>query len=214
MGTAFGIDRGRPFLRDATVNEKKRLRDEATKRILGISPEQRIVLDAQIATHVTHTPFWTAAEIVMGYVAYDDEVDLQAVFRAAHREGKSIALPRIAEGSETMEFRRVTEYPASLERNRRGFLQPLSTAPRVSAGPGTLMLVPGRLFDRGGFRVGRGGGFYDRYLRTLPTGVVTVGVGYATQLVHAVPFDNSDMPVQIVVTDNESCFCRRPDENV
>lgn len=146
----------------------------------------------------------------MGYMALDDEVDLQAVFRTAHREGKAIALPRIEVDSETMEFRQVEEYPASLERNSRGFLQPTTDAPVVSATPGALVLVPGRLFDRSGYRIGRGGGFYDRYLANAPSAVVTVGIGYAVQLVHSVPHGESDVPVQIVVTDNESCFCRRP----
>jgi 5-formyltetrahydrofolate cyclo-ligase len=195
------------------VNDKHQLREEVAQRIRAIAPEQRIILDAQIATHVTHTPFWASAEIVLGYMALDDEVDLQAVFRTAHREGKGIALPRIEEGSETMEFRRIDEYPTSLERNPRGFLQPAAEAPVVELSPGALILVPGRLFDRNGYRVGRGGGFYDRYLAEASSGVVTVGIGYAVQLLQAVPHGNSDVPVQIVVTDNESCFCRRPHEN-
>lgn len=195
------------------MNDKQRLREHAAKRIGEIAPEQRIILDAQIATHITHTPFWSAAQTVMGYVALDDEVDLQAVFRTAHREGKSIALPRIETDSETMEFRVVREYPAGLERNRRGFLQPTAAAPPISATSGTLVLVPGRVFDRSGFRIGRGGGFYDRFMVELPAGVITVGVGYAIQLVPSVSHGTSDIPVQIVVTDNESCFCRRPDEN-
>ncbi|MFO8042657.1 MAG: 5-formyltetrahydrofolate cyclo-ligase [Alkalispirochaeta sp.] len=195
------------------MNDKQHLRDHATKQIGEIAPEQRIILDAQIATHITHTPFWAAAQTVMGYVALDDEVDLQAVFRTAHREGKSIALPRIETHSESMEFRVVHEYPVGLERNRRGFLQPTPAAPPISAASGTLVLVPGRVFDRSGFRIGRGGGFYDRFLAHLPPGVITVGVGYANQLVPSVPHNASDVPVQIVVTDNESCFCRRPDEN-
>lgn len=195
------------------MNDKQQLRDRVTEKIGEIAPEQRIILDAQIATHITHTPFWSGAQTVMGYVALDDEVDLQAVFRTAHREGKAIALPRIETDSETMEFRMVQEYPATLERNRRGFLQPAAAAPLIPATSGTLVLVPGRVFDRNGFRIGRGGGFYDRFLMQLPPGVVTVGVGYAAQLVPSVPHDDSDVPVQIVVTDNESCFCRRPNEN-
>jgi len=195
------------------VNEKEQLRVDATRRIQEIPPEQRIVLDAQIATHVTHTPFWASAEIVMGYMAMDDEVDLQAVFRTAHREGKSIALPRVAPGGDTMDFRRVQEYPASLERHPLGFLQPSERAPVVSATAAALMLVPGRLFDRSGYRIGRGGGFYDSYLSHIPLAAVTVGIGYAVQLVQTVPHDQFDVPVQIVVTDTESCFCRRPKEN-
>lgn len=175
-----------------------------------MSEEQRIVLDAHIATHITHMPFWEDATTVYGYVALDDEVDLQAVFRAARRAGKAIALPRIEKGSPAMSFRRVVDFPATLERHDYGFLQPAAGDPEVSPGAGDLMLVPGRVFDRRGHRVGRGGGFYDRFLATLSDGVVTAGVGYGVQLVHQVPSDGTDIPVQIVVTDSETCFCRRP----
>ncbi|MFW5826567.1 MAG: 5-formyltetrahydrofolate cyclo-ligase [Alkalispirochaeta sp.] len=195
------------------MKDKQQLRDEATRRIGEIPPEQRIVLDAQIATHVTHTPFWSDSEIVMGYVALDDEVDLQAIFRTAHREGKAIALPRIDAGSDVMEFRQVREYPASLERHPLGFLQPSAVAPVVSAPLRSIILVPGRMFDRAGYRIGRGRGYYDRYLSHVPAAAVTVGIGYAVQLVQTVPRDPADVPLQIVVTDSESCFCRRPQEN-
>lgn len=195
------------------VNDKQQLRDEVARKIREITPEHRIVLDAQIATHVTHTPFWSSSDIIMGYMAVDDEVDLQAVFRTAHREGKSIALPRIEAEAEVMEFRLVREYPASLERHPWGFLQPSAAAPVVQPTPDALMLVPGRVFDRGGYRVGRGAGCYDRYLSQVSPEVVTVGIGYAVQLVQAVPRDRFDVPVQIVVTDSESCFCRRPKKN-
>jgi 5-formyltetrahydrofolate cyclo-ligase len=79
-------------------------------------PEDRIVLDAQIVTHITHMPFWSEARTVVGYAAIDDEVDLEALLRLAVREGKDILLPRIEEGSRDMRFLLVEDYPASLER--------------------------------------------------------------------------------------------------
>jgi 5-formyltetrahydrofolate cyclo-ligase len=176
-------------------------------------PEDRIVLDAQIVTHITHMPFWSEARTVVGYAAIDDEVDLEALLRLAVREGKDILLPRIEEGSRDMRFLLVEDYPASLERHRFGFLQPPAEAREVRPDRGTIILVPGRVFDREGYRVGRGGGYYDRYLAAVPEGVVTIGVGYAGQLVRSVPRGTGDVPVQLVVTDSETCFCRRSGAN-
>ena len=186
------------------METKQQLRDEAGRRINDLSPEQRIVLDAHIATHVTHMPFWSTAGTVFGYMALNDEVDLQAVFRAAVRAGKTIALPRVT--GRDMDFRVVDDYPTTLERHPFGFLQPSADAPAVQPVAGDLILVPGRMFDRRGYRVGRGGGYYDRFLGPLPESVVTVGVGYAVQLLAGVPNGSDDAAVQIVVTDSESCF--------
>lgn len=174
-----------------------------------MAPEDRIVLDAQIVTHITHMPIWSEARSIFGYAAIDDEVDLEALLRLAVREGKRIFLPRIEQGSREMRFLLVDDYPASLERHGYGFLQPPVDAMEVRPDDSTMILVPGRVFDREGYRVGRGGGFYDRYLADVAGGAVTIGVGYAGQLVRTVPRGAEDVPVQLVVTDSETCFCRR-----
>ena len=192
------------------MDTKRDAREGIAERIRALSDERRIVLDAQIATHVTQLSFWERARTVFGYVAMADEVDLEAVFRAAARAGKRVALPRIESDDGPMRFHLVEKGVRPTERHGFGFLQPPQSAPTATPDGGTLMLVPGRVFDRTGHRVGRGGGFYDRYLATHSDGVVTVGVGYTVQLVHSVPTHEGDQAVQIVVTDSETCFCRRP----
>lgn len=193
------------------TTNKKQARILADEAIRALSGELRIVLDAQIATHVTHLPFWHEAQTVFGYLAMEDEVDLHAVLRSAYRGGKTIALPRVEDSG--IEFRAVAkrEYDlaTSLERHPFGFLQPKSASPRVIADERTLILVPGRGFDRSGARLGRGGGYYDRFLSALDPTITTVGIAYSVQVVRSVPHDESDVPVQIVLTDGETCFCRR-----
>lgn len=193
------------------VNTKRDAREGIAEHIRSLSNERRIVLDAQIATHITQLSFWERAHTVFAYLAMADEVDLEAVFRAATGAGKRIALPRIESDDDQMRFHRVESDVRPTERHGLGFLQPPRSAPSVTPDAGALLLVPGRVFDRAGRRVGRGGGFYDRYLATLADGVVTVGIGYAAQLVHSVPTHEGDQAVQIVVTDSETCFCRRPE---
>jgi len=58
------------------------LRADATRRILEMPQEDRIVLDAQIMTHITHMPFWSEARTIVGYASIDDEVDLEAPRRS------------------------------------------------------------------------------------------------------------------------------------
>lgn len=194
------------------MTEKQQARENAGTAIASLSGELRIVLDAQIATHITHLPSWREASTVFGYIAMEDEVDLHAVFRSAHRAGKRIALPRI--DPDGLSFRLVGsaafEPGSELETHPYGVRQPRESAPTVSADASTLILVPGRGFDRSGARLGRGGAYYDRFLGGLDPGVVTVGVAYSVQVLRSVPHDDTDVPVQIVLSDSETCFCRRP----
>lgn len=191
------------------VDAKAKLREAIGARIAELSAEDRIVMDAQIMTQITHLSVWHDADTLFGYMAMDDEVDLQALFRAALREGKVVALPRIAPGTRTMVFCRVDEMPVSLERHVTGFLQPGADAPVIEPGDGTLIVCPGRAFDRRGARLGRGGGYYDRFLARTPRSVTTVGVGYAAQMVREVPDEDSDVAVHIVITETETCFSHR-----
>lgn len=193
------------------MTEKQQERLAAQDAIASLSGELRIVLDAQIATHITHLPSWRDATAIFGYVAMEDEVDLHAVFQSAYRSGKQIAIPRIS--SDRLSFHRVGrgafEPSSELESHPFGFLQPRETAPPIEPDTNSLILVPGRRFDRRGMRLGRGGAFYDRLLSSLDSRIITVGVGYSVQVVRCVPHDDSDVPVQIVLSDSETCFCRR-----
>lgn len=192
------------------MTEKKEIRNEISKAIADLQAEQRIVYDAQIGTHVTHLPFWDEATTVIGYLAMEDEVDLTAVLRAAQHAGKDVGLPRVEDDGSTMTMRRVVGFPLGLERHPFGLLQPTEEAPEITDVKTSLLLVPGRAFDRNGNRIGRGAGYYDAYLSRCGRTLATVGVAYSVQLRSRVPTNESDRSVQIVITDGETCFCSRP----
>ena len=66
----------------------------------------------------------------------------------------------------------------------------------------SVVLVPGLAFDRWGNRLGRGKGYYDRFLRRLPDGVLTIGLTFDEMLREQIPHDENDYPVKMVVTEN------------
>ena len=86
-------------------------------------------MDAQIATHITHLPFWETSSVVVGYMAIGDEVDVHAVLRASVEAGKRVALPRV-EDSSARNVRSIhDDFAVGLERHPYGFLQPSADAP-------------------------------------------------------------------------------------
>lgn len=191
----------------ALLEAKRLLRAHAEERIAALSAEDRLVADAQIATQITHLPFWASSHTVFAYLAMDSEVDLSAVIRAAAARGKQLALPRCV--GPAMTFHAVSAaYHGELERHRFGFLQPRPDIPIHEPEAGAIVLVPGRVFDRRGFRVGHGQGYYDRFLRRIPAGVQSVGVCYGVQMEAQVPTADYDVAVHVVVSETETCFCR------
>lgn len=190
------------------VTGKETIRNEIDTCIRALPQDRRLIMDAEISTTVTMLEVWERVDTVLGYVAMESEVDPGALLRAAQRAGKRVGLPRIEKGNDRMIYRTVSA--SSIPPENR---QPPADAPETPIDDRTLVIVPGRAFDRNGYHIGSGSGYYDRFLATLEAKVTTIGVGYACQLRSEIPRAAWDVPVQIVVTESESCFCRRTAAN-
>lgn len=107
-----------------------------------------------------------------------------------------VALPRVRD--HVMSFHAIAG-PWELERGVFGILQPPASAPRRSPSEASLIIVPGLAFTRSGLRLGRGGGYYDRFLSVRPPGSRAVGVCLDLQVYDELPVQERDMPVDALV---------------
>ena len=130
---------------------------------------------------------------VGAYMASDGEVDLMPVIELCWQRSLAVALPVIvAGGLRFADYRR--DQP--LRRNRYGILEP---APPTDAVP-TLVLTPLVAFDSQGHRLGRGGGYYDRYLAAHPD-AQRIGIAHECQRATRLPAGPLDVPLAAVVTE-------------
>lgn len=140
--------------------------------------------------------------ILAGYWPFGSEMDVRPALVALDRIGVLLTLPEVVAKDRPLRFRAWTpEEP--LEEGDHGTYHPLASAPLMRP---DVVLVPLLSFDRRGYRVGWGGGYYDRTLALLrKTGKVTaIGVAYAAQEVDEVPVDPYDQPVDWIITENEA----------
>lgn len=89
----------------------------------------------------------------------------------------------------------VHPFETAREKHRFGFEQPAAGAPVVGEETIEAVVVPGLVFDRAGYRLGYGGGYYDRFLAELPPDVFTLGLVPAELIVDELPRDEWDVPV-------------------
>jgi 5-formyltetrahydrofolate cyclo-ligase len=182
------------------------------KAVLG-SMEARALADggAAAARRLETTEAWKAAELVLAFLSMPGEIDTEPLIGAARRAGKAVAVPRI-EG-DLLRFHLVPADAGPLPRDRWGIPVPDPSWPPapVSGAPGggpMLIVVPGLAFDRRGNRLGRGKGFYDRFLAGLETArhgrFTAIGLCLSVQVVEEVPTDAQDRPVDGVATDAET----------
>ena len=128
---------------------------------------------------------------VLGYRALPDEVPVNDLVP------QSLTLPRLGDdGAMTVHLD-----DGRRERHPLGIEQPAADAPTIDPGDLAAVLVPGRVFDRDGYRLGRGGGHYDRLLPRLAPGVPVVGVTVSARVVDRLPREPHDVPMTHLATE-------------
>ncbi|WP_227010258.1 5-formyltetrahydrofolate cyclo-ligase [Pelagibius marinus] len=137
--------------------------------------------------------------VVSAYWPMGDEIDPRPLMDALAGRGHRLALPAIRAAGQPLDFRAWRPGDA-LQPAGFGTREPLSGAEELRPG---LLLVPLLAFDGAGYRLGYGGGFYDRSLALLRKAgdTLAVGLAYAGQQVAAVPREVTDQPLDLVVTE-------------
>ncbi len=155
-----------------------------------------------IAQRLIALPQFRGAQSVLLYSPAASEVDTMVIRDAAEAAGKALYYPRAAAGSLDLEFVRVVPGEA-LCPGRWGIGEP--TGHKIfKVGQPALVVVPGVGFDRSGTRLGRGVGCYDRVLGRLRPPATVVGLGFAVQVLAALPRAAWDEPVDLLVTESET----------
>jgi 5-formyltetrahydrofolate cyclo-ligase len=189
--------------------EKSTLRRDLRARLRAMSPDDRTAASARICAHLSP---WTAApagRLVAGFLPLPSEPDPGGFYRSLEAGGGRLAFPLIT-GPDRLEFRLLPPgglddgdpATAGLRPGPHGLREPdPSRCPLAAPGDIGLVLVPGLGFARGGARLGRGAGYYDRWLASLPPGIPSIGVAFALQIVHDLPCQPHDWRVDHIVTD-------------
>lgn len=177
--------------------QKTHLRKTHLAARKALLPEEKQRLDRAVFTRFTALSQYKAAKTLLCYVSSATEVDTRAVLRHALQAGKIVAVPRCIPGTNEMEFHKITSQ-ASLSPGAYGILEPPQDTPLCTALSDALCVVPALCFDKNGYRVGYGKGYYDRFLSRFSG--ETVGLIYEEDFVEAVPRDAFDRRVSLLVT--------------
>ncbi len=169
-----------------------------------LSPSDRAALSEQIALRLLGLDAFDRARTIALYAPMGAEVDTGPIARAAVDRGQRTAYPRLVAGSRVLEFAAST--PSNLVAGALGTREPPRTAPSLDPASLDLVLVPGVAFDDRCHRVGRGGGYYDATLATLPARTLRIGLAFEAQLVGEVPDEPHDAALDAVVTEARVVF--------
>lgn len=168
--------------------EKKTLRDAMRRLNRAMPANERAEASERIFRQVEALPEFAAAHCVALYCALGDEPDTQAALERWCRS-KRLVVPRVE--SEGMQF--YAYDPSAMVQGAFGITEPGPAAKRCPPEEIDLAVVPGVAFTEAGARMGRGGGYYDRYFAQTGVRAFRVGVCYAHQLVAQLPVEPHDL---------------------
>ena len=179
---------------------KVALRRSLLQRRRSLSPTQWRAKSERICEQLQSFPLYTEAKTILAYFSFRQEPDLSLLFSSnnnQHRWG----LPRCVGQSLMWHLWQPGE---KLVPGKFGILEPSSDAPTISASEVDLILVPAVAGDRQGYRLGYGGGFYDRLL-TSPQwkNIPTVGIVFEFAYLPALPIDPWDTKLKYICTDED-----------
>ena len=181
-----------------SISDKTRLRRSLLQKRHSLSVEQWQTKSTRLCQRLQSLPRYMGAKTILAYFSFRQEPDLSILFTNSNSE-YLWGFPRCVEKTLIWHSWQPGE---KLVKNKFGILEPLSTTPIISAKDVDLILVPGVACDRQGYRLGYGGGFYDRMLSSpLWQNIPTVGVTFEFAYLSTLPVEPWDIQLQHICTE-------------
>lgn len=178
---------------------KSQLRVRFSEMRKGLSLEHRRKNDFEIESRLLCSEEYSKSDMILTYVSVNEEPDTTGLIHAAFANGKKVAVPLCTE-SNNMEFYFIKS-TSDLIKGKFGLLEPdTKKCKKAEPTEKSLCVVPALSFDAKGYRLGKGGGYYDRFLKDFKG--ISAGLCYNSFLRLNLPKDSFDIPVDIIVTEN------------
>lgn len=180
--------------------KKRWLRKKFLKMRREMPEKIREDLSRKVQNRVLASKLWQNARTIGLYMALPDEVDTSLLLREAWAEGKGVGIPKVLDiGEGKMQF--LPYFPNdALIRGKLGIREP--AVMREGSFKPDLLLLPGLAFDHSGYRLGFGGGFYDRSCAEIRD-CLYCGLGFEFQLVEKLPVEKWDIRLDAICTEEK-----------
>ncbi len=186
-------------------SEKERMRRDAVARRDALPGNERAAAAEAIAARKFPLPI-SVSVVVSGFMPLKSEINPLPLLQKLSEQGAQLALPRIVGRGQPLSMR-AWRFGGPLDRGQWGIREPKPDAAEVDP---DILLVPLLAFDRAGYRIGYGAGYYDVTLARLRSlkKVTAVGIGFAAQEVADIPKTPRDERLDLVLTERETIDLR------
>lgn len=190
--------------------DKKSLRREILTKRATLGRIGNFSLSKDVINTLKDSDYYKNANTIMSFISFGSEIDTHEFIKESIKEGKKIVVPVTFHVTREMKPSLVLDFN-ELEPGYFNILTPKKEFIRyIDSMEIDLVIVPGAVFDRDGYRVGYGGGFYDRFLSSkIRKDTTKIAIAFDLQIVEKVPVEEFDIPVDFIITEKEFIDCRK-----
>lgn len=185
---------------------KNKMRQEIKEQRKNLTCDERERCDSKICERLRQLWLYRESKIVFTYVSLADETDTKKFIERALEDGKRVVVPRCIKGTRNMEFCVINSLN-DLEEGAFGVLEPKVECEVYTDYSNGFCIVPALAFDRKGYRLGYGKGYYDRFLADFCG--KTVGICYNRFVVPEIPRGKYDKSVDLIITEKKVISTRQ-----
>ncbi|MFD2046071.1 5-formyltetrahydrofolate cyclo-ligase [Ornithinibacillus salinisoli] len=178
---------------------KEKLRKAMIHKLKNINNENKKIIEQRLLHQLIRTDLWKQARTIGITVSQGFEWDTKSIIQSGWNEGKKMLVPKCIPSQKRLQFYELHHFD-QLEMVYYNLLEPNPEKTKIAdLSEIDLLIVPGLLFDKFGYRIGFGGGYYDRLLESY--GGETVSLVSDMQFIDAMPTEKFDIPVKNLITE-------------
>lgn len=179
---------------------KNVLRKLMKEELAQVDEGERLSISRQLQEVLFQSDLWKNAKTIGVYLSLGTEWDTRNIVEEAFKAGINVVIPKTVPDVRRMDFYQITDQ-SQAEQGHFGLYEPIvEETTYVDKDKIDLLIVPGLIFSKDGYRIGFGGGYYDRFLADFNH--KTVSLISSKQLKESVPIREYDIPVDHIITEN------------
>ncbi|WP_160721689.1 5-formyltetrahydrofolate cyclo-ligase [Bacillus sp. USDA818B3_A] len=182
------------------MSDKNKVRKRVKETLSNLSKPQYEAYSKRIADTLLNDNDWKTARVIGIYISNPPEVDTYQIIRKAWEQGKQVVVPKCRPADKQLSFRALSDF-TELESVYYGLLEPVEALTKEITSEGIdLLVVPGLAYTKEGYRLGFGGGYYDRFLTNYHG--KTLSLAFKEQIISNFPIEAHDIPVSKLITND------------
>ncbi len=185
------------------VNKKEELRKEYMKKRKKIAKLKGKRKSYKITSNLLSLEELKNSKNILLYISYRSEVGTEKLINKLLKKSKNVFAPYCIRAEKRMEIVQINDPTKDLKKGAYGIKEPKNSLRKKESEINKLdiVIVPAVVFSKSGYRIGYGGGYYDRFLNRLSAKTISIGINYDELIFESVPKEAHDLAVDMIVTD-------------